>query len=105
MKTSLVPLSLIIASLVSVEVFAARASSGRSSSGYRSYKGGKAIDGDTFRHQGERYRLRDYNAPEKGQKGSSTATRSLQKKLDSGYQYKVITKDAYGRALVEERAP
>jgi len=104
-KTFLVLLSLIIALLVSVEVFAARAGSGRSSSGYRSYKGGKAIDGDTFRHQGERYRLRDYDAPEKGQKGSSTATRSLQKKLDSGYQYKVITKDAYGRSLVEERVP
>ena len=26
-----------------------------SSSGYKSYKGGKAIDGDTYRYKGERY--------------------------------------------------
>jgi len=87
------------------DTFAARAGSGKSPSAYRSYKGAKAIDGDTFRHQGQRYRLREYNAPEIGQKGSSTATRNLQKKLDAGYEYKPITKDVYGRSLVEEKAP
>lgn len=105
MKTCSFLLVLVLACVVSVEIFAAGAGSGRSSSGYRSYKGAKAIDGDTFRHQGQRYRLREYNAPEIGQKGSSTATQNLQKKLDSGYEYKSIAKDVYGRSLVEEKAP
>jgi endonuclease YncB( thermonuclease family) len=89
---------------LSVTLVANEASAGsRSSSGYRSYKGAKAIDGDTYRYRGQRYRLRNYNAPEPGQRGAGTATRSLQRKLDSGRQYKTITKDAYGRPLVEER--
>jgi endonuclease YncB( thermonuclease family) len=72
--------------------------------GYRSYKGAKAIDGDTFRHGGQRYRLRDYNAPERGQPGAGRATRNLQQRLDSGnYQYKSVGRDVYGRPLVEER--
>lgn len=71
--------------------------------GYR-YKGGKAIDGDTFRYKGERYRVRQYNAPELGQPGSQKATRRLQNKLDSGdYKWEPIAKDAYGRPIVEEK--
>ncbi len=74
------------------------------SGGYKSYKGGKAIDGDTFRYKGERYRVRQYNAPELGQPGSGKATRKLQKKLDSGdYKWKPMARDKYGRPLVEER--
>lgn len=76
----------------------------RGGSGYRSYRGAKAIDGDTFRHGGERYRLRDYNAPERGQPGAGPATQNLQRRLDSGsYEYKPIGRDVYGRQLVKER--
>lgn len=73
------------------------------SGGYR-YKGGKAIDGDTFRYKGERYRIRQYNAPELGQPGSRKATRRLQNKIDSGdYKWKPKAKDTYGRTIVEEK--
>jgi endonuclease YncB( thermonuclease family) len=105
MKTSPFFLALILVFALPIDTLAARAGSGRSSGGYRSYRGAKAIDGDTFRHQGQRYRLREYNAPEIGQKGSSSATGNLQKKLDSGYEYRPFAKDAYGRSLVEEKAP
>jgi endonuclease YncB( thermonuclease family) len=75
-----------------------------SSPGYNSYKGAKAIDGDTYKYKGERYRLRDYNAPEIGQPGSKKATQNLQRKLNSGnYEYKPVAKDAYGRTIVKER--
>lgn len=74
------------------------------SGGYKSYKGGKAIDGDTFRYKGERYRIQQYNAPELGQPSSRKATRDLQRKLDSGkYKWKPVTKDAYGRTIVREK--
>lgn len=74
------------------------------SGGYRSYKGAKAIDGDTFRYGGKRYRIQQYNAPEIGQPGSRSATRSLQNKIDSGsHKWKPVTKDAYGRTIVRER--
>jgi endonuclease YncB( thermonuclease family) len=77
---------------------------GGGSGGYRSYSGAKAIDGDTFRHGGERYRLRDYNAPERGQPGSGRATQNLQRRLDSGnYEYKAVGRDVYGRPIVRER--
>lgn len=72
--------------------------------GYRSYKGAKAIDGDTFRYKGERYRIQQYNAPEIGQPGSRKATRNLQKKIDSGdYKWKPVAKDVYNRTIVNER--
>ena len=75
-----------------------------SSGGYKSYKGGKAIDGDTYRYNGERYRIQQYNAPELGQPGSRKATRDLQKKLDSSnYKWKPVTKDAYRRTIVKEK--
>ncbi len=70
---------------------------------YRSYKGAKAIDGDTFKYNGQRYRLRSYNAPEIGQPGAQKATKELQKKIDSGTKYKGVAKDKYGRILVEEK--
>lgn len=105
MKT--LPVIVIFGALVlfPLEILAAQAGrSGRSSGGYKSYPGAKAIDGDTYRYKGQRYRLRDYNAPEIGKPGSEKATRSLQKKLDSGsYEYKSIAKDVYGRDIVEER--
>lgn len=75
-----------------------------SSGGYRSYKGANAIDGDTFRYRGQRYRIQQYNAPELGQPGSRHATGNLQRKLDSGnYEWKPVTKDVYGRTIVKER--
>lgn len=96
--------------LVAVTVAGAFASAtdadaqGKGSSGYKSYKGGKAIDGDTFRYQGNRYRIQQYNAPELGQPWSRRATRDLQRKLDSGsYEWKPVTQDAYGRTIVNER--
>lgn len=70
---------------------------------YKSYKGAKAIDGDTFKYNGIRYRLRSYNAPEIGQPGSKKATKKLQKKLDNDTKYKGVAKDKYGRILVEEK--
>lgn len=78
---------------------------GKGSSGeYKSYKGAKAIDGDTYRYKGERYRIQQYNAPELGKPGSQKATRDLQRKLDSGnYEWKPVTKDAYGRTIVKEK--
>lgn len=104
MKLSLVLMVLLLL-VPPGESVAARADSGRPSNGYRSYKGAKAIDGDTFRYRGQRYRLRDYNAPERGQKGAASATRNLQRKLDAGYQYKMVGKDVYSRRLVEEKSP
>jgi len=75
-----------------------------SSSSYKSYKGAKAIDGDTFRYKGERYRIQQYNAPELGQPGSRKATRQLQKKIDSGnYKWKPVTRDVYDRTIVNEQ--
>lgn len=105
MRTSLVPLALIVLLVFPLEILAARAGrSGRSSGGARTYRGAKAIDGDTFRHQGQRYRLRDYNAPEIGRPGASEATRNLQRRLDSGpYQYRGVARDKYGRTIVEEK--
>ena len=76
----------------------------KSSGGYKTYKGAKAIDGDTFRYKGTRYRIQQYNAPELGQPGSRKATRSLQNKLDSGnYKWKPVARDVYGRPIVNEK--
>ncbi|MFN7086955.1 MAG: hypothetical protein ACK4N4_10080 [Burkholderiales bacterium] len=75
-----------------------------SGSGYHSYRGARAIDGDTYRYHGKRYRIQQYNAPEIGQPGSRQATQSLQRKLDSGsHEWKPVAKDAYGRTIVRER--
>lgn len=105
MRRSTLILIVIALFLFPLEVLAAQsARSGSSSGSYKSYRGAKAIDGDTFRYRGQRYRLRDYNAPEKGQRGSKQATQSLQRRLDSGsYQYKSVAKDRYGRSIVEEQ--
>lgn len=83
----------------------ARGRSGASgTSGYHSYRGAKAIDGDTFRYRGKRYRVQQYNAPEIGRPGSGRATRSLQRKLDAGtHEWKPVARDAYGRTVVRER--
>lgn len=76
----------------------------RSSSGYKSYNGAKAIDGDTYRYKGERYRVRQYNSPELGRPGSAKATRSLQRKINSGnYKWKPVARDVYGRKVVQEK--
>lgn len=87
--------------LCAVDVYAQRRSS---SSGYKSYKGAKAIDGDTYSYKGQRHRVQQYNAPERGRPGSRQATQQLQQKLDSGnYEWKPVAKDAYGRTIVRER--
>lgn len=96
-------LFLIIVAMLSV-VPEALAKGKGGSSGYRNYKGAKAIDGDTFRYGGKRYRIQQYNAPEFGQTGSRKATDTLQRKLDSGnYKWKPVTKDVYGRTIVNEQ--
>ena len=75
-----------------------------SSGGFKLYKGGKAIDGDTFRYKGQRYRIQQYNAPELGLPGFKKATRDLQRKLDFGkYKWNPVTKDVYGRTIVKEK--
>lgn len=77
---------------------------GSPSGGYNSYKGARAIDGDTYRYHGQRYRIQQYNAPEIGQPGSRQATRQLQQKLNSGtHEWKPEARDAYGRTIVRER--
>ena len=87
-----------------VGTFEVEAKGKGSARGYKSYKGAKAIDGDTFRYKGERYRIQQYNAPELGQPGSRKATRNLQKKIDSGdYEWKPITKDVYKRTIINEK--
>ena len=73
-----------------------------SSTRYRSYPSAKAIDGDTFRYKGQRYRVQTYNAPEIGQPGSRRATQSLQRQLDSGStKWKPVARDKYGRTIVK----
>ena len=73
-----------------------------SSGGCKSYKGGKPIEGDTFRYKGKRYRIQQYNAPELGQPGAKKATRDLQRKLDSEkYKWSPVAKDVYGRTIVK----
>ena len=102
MKYALMPLVILCVFLFMTDTVYAK--SKESSSGHKSYKGAKAIDGDTFRHKGERYRIQQYNAPELGQPGSRKATRNLQKKIDSGdYQWKPVTKDVYDRTIVNEQ--
>ena len=100
--------SLILVALTLAGSFAgvpdADARGARASGGYKSYKGGKAIDGDTYRYKGERYRIQQYNAPELGQPGSRQATRDLQGKLDSrNYEWKPVARDVYGRTIVKEK--
>ena len=73
-----------------------------SRSSAKSYKGAKAIDGDTFRYGRQRYRLRNLNAPEIGEPGARRATNKLQRQLDSGqYKYRGVARDVYGRKVVE----
>jgi endonuclease YncB( thermonuclease family) len=103
------PVTILVAAVgcvafLAVEDALARGNSRGSSSGYKSYRGAKAIDGDTYRYQGQRYRVQQYNAPERGSPGSRQATQSLQRNLDSGsHEYKPVARDAYGRTIVRER--
>jgi len=107
MKTKPMFLILLVFAIgtISNTLAASRTGSTAKATEYRRYKGAKAIDGDTFRYRGQRYRLREYNAPEIGQPGSPRATKNLQKKLDSAYRYKSVARDVYGRSVVEEANP
>lgn len=99
-------LTVAVASLGSSETLARKggSSGGSKSTSYHSYKGAKAVDGDTFRYGNQRYRVQQYNAPELGKPGSTAATQSLQKKIDSGsHEWKPVAKDTYGRTIVRER--
>ena len=61
------------------------------------------IDGDTFSTQdGERIRLQNVNAPEKGQRGAPKARQDL-KKLISRKQVGVetVARDRYGRVVAK----
>ena len=90
--------------LLAVHDASARDRSSGSSGAYNSYRGAKAIDGDTYRYRGQRYRVQQYNAPERGSPGSRQATESLQRRLDSGnHKYKPVARDVHGRTIVRER--
>jgi endonuclease YncB( thermonuclease family) len=71
---------------------------------YQSYRGARAIDGDTFFYRGKRYRIQQYNAPELDEPGGRQAKKVLQKKIDSGrYKWKPVARDKYGRTIVREK--
>lgn len=107
MHRPLLSTTLVVVSALAVfiqNVYAKGPSGGSPSGGYSSYKGARAVDGDTYRYHGERYRVQQYNAPEIGQPGSRQATRQLQQKLDSGsHEWKPVGRDTYGRPIVHER--
>ena len=73
-----------------------------------------AIDGDTLRCDGERYRLLAIDAPELGPcrqgrvcvEGDPVASKSALAEMISGHQVEmtIVGKDRYGRALVTARA-
>ena len=88
--------------LIGVADATPRRGSAPSRSSAKSYKGAKAIDGDTFRYGRQRYRLRNLNAPEIGQPGARPATQKLQRQLHSGqYKYRGVARDVYGRKVVQ----
>ena len=69
MKNVVLFLAVVLAGFIGLtEIFA----KGKGSSGgYKSYKEGKAIDGDTFSYKGQSYRIQQYNVPGLGQPGSN----------------------------------
>lgn len=74
------------------------------SGGYQSFRGARAIDGDTFFYRGKRYRIQQYNAPELNEPGGRQAKKVLQQKIDSGhYRWKPVARDKYGRTIVREK--
>lgn len=94
----------VLLAAVSPDVVARGKGGSTSGNGYQAYRGARAIDGDTFRYRGERYRIRQYDAPEIGQRGADRATRALQRKLDAGtHAWKPVATDRYGRTVVQER--
>ncbi|MFA5181738.1 MAG: hypothetical protein WC405_10495 [Syntrophales bacterium] len=71
---------------------------------YRSFRGARAIDGDTFFYQGKRYRIQQYNAPELNEPGGRQAKKVLQQKINSGsYVWKPVARDKYGCTIVREK--
>ena len=64
----------------------------------------RVIDGDTFLTKSRKHpvRLANVDAPEKGRKGGSKATKQL-KKLIQGKKVEVhtVARDAYGRAVAK----
>jgi len=71
---------------------------------YQSFRGARAIDGDTFFYRGKRYRIQQYNAPELNEPGGRRAKKVLQQKINSGgYAWKPVARDKYGRTIVREK--
>jgi endonuclease YncB( thermonuclease family) len=71
---------------------------------YQSFRGARAIDGDTFFYRGKRYRIQQYNAPELNEPGGPQAKKVLQQKIASGdYAWKPVARDKYGRTIVREK--
>ncbi|MEI7639742.1 MAG: hypothetical protein WCJ37_20680 [Syntrophus sp. (in: bacteria)] len=74
------------------------------SGAYQSFRGARAIDGDTFFYRGKRYRIQQYNAPELNEPGGRQAKKVLQQKIASGdYAWKPVARDKYGRTIVREK--
>lgn len=81
-----------------------RAGKSSHSGSYQSFRGARAIDGDTFFYRGKRYRIQQYNAPELNEPGGRQAKKVLQQKIDSGhYRWKPVARDKYGRTIVREK--
>lgn len=62
----------------------------------------KVIDGDTFRtsHRKKSIRLADVDAPEKGRRGATTATRYLKSLISNKIvTVEVVARDIYGRTV------
>jgi endonuclease YncB( thermonuclease family) len=64
----------------------------------------KVLDGDSFQDsRGKHYRLAGIDAPEKGERGYSTAKTVLERKVEGEQVYVTKVGTSYGRDVVKAR--